>query len=54
MSYEAMIGEILPDGWELYGDAFDGLLVCPCGDTIEMDGTCPQGCISPLRTAGLI
>lgn len=22
-------------------------VLCPCGDRIEIDGECPQGCISP-------
>lgn len=42
-------------GWETeggYGD--DDNLVCPCGYTIEQDGRCPDGCVSPLRAAGLI
>lgn len=51
---ESVVESVLPDGWELDGDDLDGLLVCPHGDTIEMDGVCPQGCVSPLRTAGLI
>ena len=39
-----------PD-WEVYDEVTLG---CPCGDTIEWDGRCPQGCVSPLRTLGLI
>jgi hypothetical protein len=38
------------DGWE--GDM--DVLVCPCGYTIELDGRCPDGCVSPLRAAGMI
>lgn len=38
-------------GWEADGD---DLLVCPCGDVIELDGRCPAGHVSPLRRAGLI
>jgi len=36
----------LPDGWDAgaYGDT----LICPCGDEIELDGQCPEGCTSPL------
>jgi hypothetical protein len=39
-------------GWmsNSFGDGF----VCPCGDEIEMDGKCPEGCVSPMRTAGAI
>lgn len=36
--------------WE--GD--DTTLTCPCGWVIEHDGKCPDGCVSPLRLAGLI
>lgn len=43
-------------GWDhdagTYGLDFN--LTCPCGHTIEQDGTCPDGCVSPLRTMGLI
>lgn len=44
-------------GWEVEAEGtygLDALLVCPCGITIEQDGTCPNGCVSPLRSAGLI
>lgn len=44
------LAEILPDDWEVD----DGLLVCPHGNTIEMDGRCPEGCVSPLMGMGLI
>lgn len=40
------------DGWEI--DAYGDLLTCPCGYTIEIDGRCPSGCVSPLRELGLI
>lgn len=48
--------DLLPDGWDTDGDTFglDFLLICPHGDTIEQDGRCPNGCVSPLRTLGLI
>jgi hypothetical protein len=38
--------------WEIgyYGDSF----ICPCGDEIELDGECPQGCISPMMSLGMI
>lgn len=45
----------LPDGWvldETYG--LDFSLVCPHGHTVEADGRCPSGCVSPLRAMGLI
>jgi hypothetical protein len=42
----------LPKGWDVgdYGDT----LVCPHGNEIELDGRCPQGCVSPLSEMGLI
>lgn len=40
----------LPAGW----DSMDDELICPCGDTIELDGKCPQGCVSPLKGMGMI
>lgn len=45
---------ILPEGWETDGFGIDSCLICPCGYTIEQDGKCPEGCVSPLRTMGLI
>ena len=33
---------------------YDDTLTCPCGHEIETDGTCPNGCVSPLRAFGLI
>jgi hypothetical protein len=38
------------DDWE--GDM--DILTCPHGWTIELDGGCPDGCISPLRQLGMI
>lgn len=34
------------------GDA--DVLECPCGFTIEHDGRCPNGCVSPLLQMGMI
>jgi hypothetical protein len=52
----AQLLTLLPDGWtidaEVYG--LDFLLICPHGFTIEQDGQCHQGCVSPLRELGLI
>lgn len=51
----AEIEGLLPAGWELddtYG--LDFTLVCPHGHTIEQDGRCPAGCVSPLRALGVI
>jgi hypothetical protein len=56
MDYIEMIESVLPEGWSVYDPAMgmDCLLECPCGNVIEQDGTCPEGCVSPLRAAGLI
>lgn len=52
-----MIEEILeaayPD-WSTDGYGIDACLICPCGITIEQDGRCPNGHVSPLRQMGLI
>lgn len=45
---------ILPEGWETDGYGLDSCLVCPHGHTIEQDGRCPEGCVSPLRAWGMI
>lgn len=37
----------LPEGWE-WG-AFGDSVICPDGLEIELDGTCPDGHVSPLR-----
>lgn len=42
---------ICGDDWEVVDES---VLVCPCGDTIEWDGECPQGCVSPIRAMGMI
>lgn len=45
----------LEKGWEVEGGmGLDALLICPHGHTIEQDGRCHEGCVSPLRAAGLI
>lgn len=50
------IRDLLPPGWEIDSELYgiDCLLICPCGVTIEQDGQCPDGHVSPLRVAGLI
>lgn len=45
---------ILPEGWETDGYGLDACLICPHGHTIEQDGRCPEGCVSPLREMGMI
>ena len=39
------------DGWEAADDA---TLICPHDHTVELDGECPEGCVSPLREAGVV
>jgi hypothetical protein len=52
---EYVIRDLLPEGWELEeGFGLDGNLICPHGHTIEQDGECPDGCVSPLRELGVI
>ena len=38
-------------GWEVVDES---TLSCPHGHTIEWDGSCPDGCVSPLLELGLI
>lgn len=47
---DELIAEVLPDDWEVH----DEILTCPHGHRIELDGNCPDGCVSPLREQGLI
>lgn len=50
-----LVARQLPHGWEMADPtSFDSPLVCPCGEVIEQDGACPEGCVSPLHTAGWI
>ncbi len=35
----------LPRGWQWDDDG--EAVICPCGDKIELDGTCPEGHESP-------
>ncbi len=47
-----MANEILAGtGWEA---EHESVLICPCGNTIEWDGQCPECGPSPLRSMGLI
>jgi hypothetical protein len=39
------------EGWEAVGE---DALRCPDGFVIELDGTCPMGCESPLLELGVI
>jgi hypothetical protein len=45
-----LLGLLEADGWT----DDDGILVCPHGHPIELDGECPQGCVSPLLEMGLV
>lgn len=54
--YAEMIAEVLPEGWTVK-DAHmspDCLLECQHGATVELDGRCPEGCVSPLPEMGLV
>lgn len=47
--------EILEEnGYTNWGVVDEVTLTCPHGATIEWDGQCPQGCVSPLRVLGMI
>ena len=51
------VAEMLePTGWEIYDPemGLSFLLSCPHGDTVEQDGTCPNGDKSPLIALGVI
>lgn len=39
------------DEWDTDGM---GMLICPCGERVEDDGECSNGCRSPLLDAGMI
>jgi len=51
MSLDEVLAGLGADDWLADGD---DLLICPHGSTIELDGRCPDGCVSPLISAGLI
>jgi len=50
MGLDEFLETIGADEWEAtpFGD-----LICPCGDTIELDGVCPEGHKSPLMGMGI-
>lgn len=56
MDMNELLDELLPNGWEHDADTYgsDFTLTCPHGYTIEVDGSCPEGCQSPLIDLGLI
>jgi len=51
-----MLEELLPEDWEIHDPQMGSscVLECPHGHVIEQDGRCPEGCVSPLISAGLI
>lgn len=51
---DEILESILPEDWSTDGYGLDSCLICPHGHTIEQDGVCPDGCVSPLRTQGMI
>jgi hypothetical protein len=53
-TFEQILEQILPEGWSTDGYGLDSCLICPHGHIIEMDGECPDGCISPLKELGII
>lgn len=46
-----MLEDLLPEGWYVESES---VLICPHGHPIELDGKCPEGCVSPLRKLGII
>lgn len=54
MDLDELLAEMGFDEWTTDGMGMDSLLECPCGFTIEQDGRCPNGCVSPLRAMGMI
>jgi hypothetical protein len=55
-AFTSTVRSILPEGWSIHDEnmAPDFLLECPHGATIEQDGRCPEGCVSPMIEAGLV
>lgn len=52
-----VIESLLPEGWTTDADyfgIFDMTLTAPDGCTIEVDGRCAHGHVSPLKALGLI
>lgn len=46
----------LPAGW-MWPEGYEGeALLCPCPEeyAIEIDGTCPNGCVSPFVEEGIL
>lgn len=52
MDINELLEAIGAEDWE--AGYFGDTVICPCGDEIELDGRCPEGHVSPLRSAGII
>ena len=54
--FAAYVESLLPLGWEIHDPEMspEFLLCCPHGNIVEQDGRGPCGCISPMRTLGLV
>lgn len=52
--FDNFLEEILPSDWSTDGYGLESTLICPHGYRIEMDGECPEGCVSPLKAMGII
>lgn len=50
MNVDQILADLGFPDWE--GDM--DVLTCPCGWTIELDGRCPDGCVSPFIASGLL
>lgn len=46
--------EMLAEDFGMEAGGFGDSFICRHGDEIEMDGECPQGCVSPLIEMGMI
>ena len=48
--FTEILESLLPEGWSHDADIYgmDFTLTCPHGISIEPDGRCPKGCVSPL------
>lgn len=55
-NFVQMIQQMLPADWEVYDPQMGSscLLQCPHGNVVEQDGICPEGCVSPLITLGIL
>jgi hypothetical protein len=54
MDLDEILMDMGYDDWETDGFGLDSNLIAPDGCTIEQDGQCPHGYVSPLRELGMI